>query len=106
MVNSLLAKRRAREVEPDAQNAIYFSTKRDNCATTPESEHHSLQQKMERQPYARMFCIRLLKNKNKQTQEKAEGTLPPKEKREHHHQRRGPDDYNSDSFSTTKRPFK
>ena len=28
-------------MEPDAQNAIYFSTKRDNCATTPKSEHHS-----------------------------------------------------------------
>ena len=75
-------------MEPDAQNANYFSTKRDNCATTPKSEHHhSLQQIMERQPYACMFCIRLLKNKTSRhrrrprdtTTQREEGTPPSKD---------------------------
>ena len=66
-------------MEPDAKNAIYFSTKRDNCATTPKSEHHhSLQQIMERQPYACMFCIRLLKNKTSRHRRRPRGHYHPK----------------------------
>ena len=45
-------------MEPDAQNAIYFFTKKDNCAG--------------------MFCIRLLKNKTSRHRRRPRGHYHPK----------------------------